>query len=61
VPANSSAEIRLPATDAQQVTTYGLPLHASKDVTVIGTDAGKLRIKVGSGDYQFQINTKNVF
>jgi hypothetical protein len=56
VPANSVAEIRLPTTDVRQVTTYGLPLSASKDITVIGVDAGKLRVKVGSGDYQFKVN-----
>jgi hypothetical protein len=55
VPANSVAEIRLPTTDVRQVTTYGLPLSASKDITVIGVDAGKLRVKVGSGDYQLSI------
>jgi hypothetical protein len=53
VPANSTAEIYLPATDASRVTTYGLPLSASDDVTVIGVDKGKLRVKVGSGSYQF--------
>jgi alpha-L-rhamnosidase len=55
IPANSTAEIYLPATDVQQVTTYGLPLSASKDITVIGVDAGKLRIKAGSGCFLFQI------
>jgi hypothetical protein len=55
VPANSTAEIYLPATDARQVTTYGLPLSAMDDITVAGTDAGKLRVKVGSGNYRFRI------
>jgi hypothetical protein len=54
IPANSTAEIYLPTTDAQQVTTYGLPLTALNDVTVIGVNAGKLRIKVGSGNYCFE-------
>ncbi|MDR2774114.1 MAG: family 78 glycoside hydrolase catalytic domain [Tannerella sp.] len=58
IPANSTAEIRLPTTDVRQVTTYGLPLSTSKDVTVIGVDAGKLRIKIGSGDYQFKCSMK---
>ncbi|MDR0724968.1 MAG: glycoside hydrolase family 78 protein [Prevotellaceae bacterium] len=55
VPANSSAEIRLPATDAHQVTTYGLPLSDSNDVTVAGVETGKLRVNVGSGNYRFQV------
>jgi hypothetical protein len=53
IPANSTAEIYLPVTDARRVTTYGLPLSASDDVTVIGVVQGKLRVKVGSGNYQF--------
>jgi hypothetical protein len=55
VPANSTAEIRLPATDVRQVTTHGLPLSDAKEITVVGTEAGKLRIKVGSGDYRFKV------
>jgi hypothetical protein len=56
IPANSTAEIYLPATDVQQVSTYGLPLSASDDVTVIGADNGKLRVKVGSGNYRFRVD-----
>jgi hypothetical protein len=56
VPANSTAEIYLPATDVKQVTTYGTPLSASDDITVIGTDNGKLLVKVGSGNYRLRID-----
>jgi hypothetical protein len=55
IPANSTAEICLPATDARQVTVYGLPLSALDGVTVVGADAGKLRIKAGSGNYRFRV------
>ncbi|MDR0756259.1 MAG: glycoside hydrolase family 78 protein [Tannerella sp.] len=55
IPANSTAEIYLPATDAGQVSVYGLPLSASDGVTVIGTDGGKLKVKTGSGNYQFRV------
>jgi hypothetical protein len=55
IPANSMAEIYLPTTDARRVTTYGLPLSDSDDVTVIGAVQGKLRVKAGSGNYQFQV------
>ncbi|MDR1602033.1 MAG: glycoside hydrolase family 78 protein [Tannerella sp.] len=58
IPANSTAEIYLPATDVQQVSVYGLPLSASDDVTVIGVDSGKLRVKAGSGDYKFRVENK---
>jgi hypothetical protein len=59
IPANSTAEIYLPTTDAQQVTSYGLPLIASNNVTIIGADTGKLRVKVGSGNYCFELKMKN--
>ncbi|MDR0566754.1 MAG: glycoside hydrolase family 78 protein [Prevotellaceae bacterium] len=55
IPANSTAEIYIPATDVRRVTTYGLPLSASDNVTVIGVDKGKLRVKAGSGSYQFHV------
>jgi hypothetical protein len=58
IPANTVAEIRLPTVDPRQVTTFGLPLSDAKDVVSIGNDGGKLRVKVGSGNYQFQVNTK---
>ncbi|MDR0845688.1 MAG: hypothetical protein LBN71_10755, partial [Tannerella sp.] len=56
VPANTTAKISLPATDAQQVKTYGLPLSASADVKFAGTENGKLWVTVGSGTYQFEVN-----
>jgi hypothetical protein len=56
IPANSTAEIHLPATNVQQVSVYGLPLSTSDDVTVIGTDNGKLKLKTGSGNYRFKVN-----
>jgi hypothetical protein len=58
IPANSTAEICLPATDARQVTAYGLPLSALDGVTVVagaGAKSGKLRIKAGSGNYRFRV------
>jgi hypothetical protein len=54
IPANRIAEIYLPTTDPRQVTLYGLPLSDSDDVTVAGVDDGKLKIKVGSGNYRFE-------
>jgi hypothetical protein len=59
VPANSTAEIRLPTTDARRATIYGLPLANSKDATVEGVTADKLRVKVGSGNYLFQLKIGN--
>ncbi|MDR1666321.1 MAG: hypothetical protein LBS03_01320, partial [Bacteroidales bacterium] len=58
IPANSTAEIYLPTTDVQQVSVYGLPLSASDDITVIGVDSGKLRVKAGSGNYRFRVGNE---
>jgi hypothetical protein len=56
IPPNSTAKIALPATDPQQVTTYGLPLSASEDVRIVGTAHGKLWTETGSGTYQFEVS-----
>jgi hypothetical protein len=68
IPANSIAEIYLPAMDVRQITTYGLPLSALDDIVVTGLNKGKLQLKVGSGNYQFhvtlsseEIDLSNVF
>ncbi|MDR3260200.1 MAG: glycoside hydrolase family 78 protein [Tannerella sp.] len=58
IPANSTAKIALPATDTRQVTTYGLPLSASDDIKPAGTENGKLWVTVGSGTYQFEVESK---
>jgi hypothetical protein len=55
VPANTTAKISLPTTNAQQVTTYGLPLSASNDIKLVGTKNGKLYVNVGSGTYLFEV------
>ncbi|MDR1676485.1 MAG: alpha-L-rhamnosidase, partial [Tannerella sp.] len=54
IPPNSTAKIAIPATDPQQVTTYGLPLSASEDVRIAGTENGKLWLETGSGTYRFE-------
>jgi hypothetical protein len=59
VPANTTAEIYLPTTDAHQVRLYGLPLSDSDDITVAEVDAGKLKIKAGSGNYRFELRIKS--
>jgi hypothetical protein len=58
IPANCTAKIGLPATDARQVTNCGLPLSASEDVTVAPDESGKLWVNVGSGTYRFTVSNK---
>ncbi|MDR2763351.1 MAG: family 78 glycoside hydrolase catalytic domain, partial [Planctomycetaceae bacterium] len=59
IPANCTAEILIRAKDINQITTYGLPLSKSDDIKVDGLEpSGKWKIKVGSGNYQFQVSEK---
>jgi hypothetical protein len=58
VPANSSAVVTLPATDASKVSDFGTPLKRSADATILSPDndnGGRLRIKIGSGEYRFEV------
>lgn len=53
IPANTMAQILLPATAVASVTEGGKPLKASRDLQVSGTENGHVVIWVGSGKYQF--------
>ena len=55
IPANSEAVICLPTTNAAKVTEYGLPLSEAGAVSLTGIENGKLRVKVGSGSYLFEV------
>ncbi|MDR1454144.1 MAG: glycoside hydrolase family 78 protein, partial [Tannerella sp.] len=54
IPPNSTAKIAIPAAGPEQVTVDGLPLSASNDVRVAGTENGKLWLETGSGTYLFE-------
>ena len=58
IPANTSAEIRIPTTDVQAISESGKPLSQSKDIRVIGSDKGRTRLAVGSGEYKFSVMIK---
>ncbi|MCL1822489.1 MAG: glycoside hydrolase family 78 protein, partial [Prolixibacteraceae bacterium] len=55
VPANSEAVVCLPTADTAKVTEYGLPLSEATSVSVSGIENGKLKLKIGSGSYLFQV------
>jgi alpha-L-rhamnosidase len=53
IPANTTAVVHIPATDANSVTESGKPLTASKTLQVDGMKGSYLVVKVGSGRYSF--------
>ncbi len=53
IPANTTAEVWLPALGADKVTEGNLPLSQSEGVSVKGMKDGCLKIEIGSGDYRF--------
>ena len=56
IPANTKADVYLPATDASQISEDTGALASDKDITVGPTDSGYVFIKVGSGTYHFAVN-----
>jgi alpha-L-rhamnosidase len=56
IPANTKADIFLPANQATDITEGGLAITASKDITLTKTENGFVGMKVGSGTYHFVVN-----
>lgn len=53
IPANTTADIFVPADSAQEVTESGMPVSSEKGIQVIGTENGYVELKAGSGNYHF--------
>jgi alpha-L-rhamnosidase len=53
IPANTTATVYIPATDATKVLEGGKPLSAAKEIELAGTEEGYVVVKIGSGKYQF--------
>lgn len=54
IPANATATVYIPSSDAASVMENGLLLSAVKDITVKGTDNGYIVVQIGSGKYHFE-------
>lgn len=54
IPANTTATVYIPTTDAASVTENGIALSAAKDITPAGNEAGYTVVKIGSGKYHFE-------
>ena len=53
IPVNSSAVIFFPVNKNDHITESGKPIEKVKDINVLGSEDGKMKIKVGSGEYFF--------
>jgi len=56
IPANTKADIYLPADNAGDITENGQALALDKDITVGASETGYVLIKAGSGSYHFAVN-----
>jgi len=55
IPVNSTATIYLPAKDRRRVTEDGDPLQEAEGVKYVGKQEGRVVVKVGAGEYEFEI------
>ena len=55
LPANTTAQLHLPAASAERVTEGGQPATASRGVKLLRANAGALVLGLGSGHYQFDV------
>ena len=55
IPANTSATISIPAKSPMAVTEGGKPLETAPGLQILGSDQGYIKVKAGSGVYQFVI------
>ncbi|MCW3785936.1 family 78 glycoside hydrolase catalytic domain [Plebeiibacterium sediminum] len=53
VPVNSTAVVYFPADKKDTILENGNSIDTSKDIEVLGYEKGKIKIKVGSGEYTF--------
>lgn len=58
VPANTTATVFVPAKSADDITESGAPLTQSKDIKLLETKEGSVKLSLGSGKYQFAVNKK---
>jgi hypothetical protein len=55
IPVNTSACVYLPTLSSSGISVNNSPLNQLKEIKLLGTENGKTKLLVGSGDYQFKI------
>ena len=56
VPSNTSATLFLKADSVKNITENGMKLKKAKDIQILTTEDGKLKLELSSGSYIFKIN-----
>ena len=56
IPANTTAEIFIPAGKAAQITESGVPVSEVNSARLLGSGEGRILLKVGSGEYDFKVS-----
>ncbi len=56
IPVNTSATVYVPAKENSKSQVNGIALADNKDVQFLGYENGRLKVKVGSGKYNFKVN-----
>ena len=60
IPANTKADIYIPATQAGEITEGDKALTLDKDITIGAAEDGYVGLKVGSGVYHFAVPNQAV-
>jgi len=55
VPANTIADVFVPAANAANVSESGKPLSSTSDIKVVGSADGYVQLQLGSGVYHFTV------
>eukprot|EP01136_Pigoraptor_vietnamica_P012657 Opistho-1_new@52826 len=58
VPANTTATVFVPAKSADAITESGTAITQSKDIKLLETKEGAVKLSLGSGKYQFAVTKK---
>ena len=60
IPANTTAEVHLPASDADHVSESGISLREAAGIESYRSSGNKLLIEIGSGSYHFTVIQPNI-
>jgi len=57
IPCNTTATVHIPATNSESVTEGGKPASSAPGVKFLRMEQGKAVFEVGSGDYDFRVES----
>ncbi|MBN1184476.1 MAG: glycoside hydrolase family 78 protein [Bacteroidales bacterium] len=57
IPPNTSAIVYIPVNDVEKISENGFKLDKHSDIQIIGTEKDRVIIDIGSGEYNFSVNT----